>query len=81
VGYPLVVAASGLWFRMRLVWFTTGLSLGSYAMLVWLLPEEAHHATYPIIFAAVLALIGFITGYQLHRLQVLSRYFEQQRGR
>jgi eukaryotic-like serine/threonine-protein kinase len=81
VGYPLVVAASGLWFRMRLVWFTTGLSLGSYAVLVWLLPEEAHHATYPIIFAAVLALIGFITGYQLHRLQVLSRYFEQQRGR
>jgi hypothetical protein len=46
-----------------------------------MLPDEAHHATYPIIFAAVLALIGFITGYQLHRLQVLSRYFEQQRGR
>jgi tRNA A-37 threonylcarbamoyl transferase component Bud32 len=81
VGYPLVVAGSGLWFRMGLVWFTTTLSLVSYAVLVWQLPQEASPATYPVIFAAVLALIGFVTGYQLHRLQVLSRYFEQQRGR
>ncbi|HKD38138.1 MAG TPA: serine/threonine-protein kinase [Pirellulales bacterium] len=81
VGYPLIVAGSGLWFRMRLVWFTTGLSLISYAVLVRLMPEETYQTTHPYIFAVVLALIGFVTGYQLHRLQVLSRYFEQQRGR
>jgi hypothetical protein len=45
------------------------------------LPREAPLPTYPVIFAAALALIGFVTGYQLHRLQVLSRYFERQRGR
>ena len=24
VGYPLMIAASGLWFRVNMVWFTTG---------------------------------------------------------
>ena len=81
IGYPLIVAGSGLWFRMGLVWFTTGLSLVSYAVLIRLMPQETYQTTHPYIFAAVLALIGYVTGYQLHRLQVLSRYFEQQRGR
>ena len=27
VGYPLLIAASGLWFRVRFVWFITVLSL------------------------------------------------------
>ncbi|HEV3417918.1 MAG TPA: protein kinase [Pirellulales bacterium] len=81
VAYPLVVVSSGLWFRMGLVWFTTSLSLVCYGILIWIFPEEARLPTYPIIFEAALALIGFVTGYQLHRLQVLSRYFEQQRPR
>jgi hypothetical protein len=34
---------------------------------------------YPLIFAAVLAVLGFIMAYQIHRVRVLSRYFEQQR--
>ncbi len=81
IGYPIVIVGSGLWFRMGLVWFTTGLSLVAYAILVFLLPQEAAPATYPYIFAAGVALVGYVTGYQLHRLQVLSRYFEQQGGR
>jgi serine/threonine-protein kinase len=81
IGYALILVGSGLWFRMGLVWYTTILSLASYAFLALQLPQETALPTYPVIFAAVLALIGFVTGYQLHRLQVLSRYFEQQRGR
>jgi tRNA A-37 threonylcarbamoyl transferase component Bud32 len=81
VTYALIVVSSGLWFRLGLVWYTTVLSLAGYAFLLWNFPEEGSSATYPYIFVAVLALIGYITGYQLHRLQVLSRYFEQQRGR
>ncbi len=81
VAYALIVAASGLWFRIGLVWYTTVLSVISYAILMRQLPYEPAQATSPYIFAAVLVLIGYITGYQLHRLQVLSRYFEQQRGR
>ena len=34
VGYPLVIVASGLWFRVRFVWFITILSLLSYSVLV-----------------------------------------------
>ena len=30
VGYPLLIAASGLWYRVRFVWFVTALSLISY---------------------------------------------------
>ncbi len=79
--YALVVVASGLWFRRGLVAYTTALSLLAYATLVWDRPDNYSPPTYPYIVSAVLALIGYITGYQLHRLQVLSRYFEQQRGR
>ena len=34
VGYPLLIAASGLWFRVRFVWFITALSLLSYGVVV-----------------------------------------------
>jgi serine/threonine-protein kinase len=34
VGYPLIIVASGLWFRVRFVWFMTFLSLLSYGVLM-----------------------------------------------
>ena len=34
VGYPLIIVGSGLWFRVRFVWFITFLSLLSYGVLV-----------------------------------------------
>ena len=33
VGYPLLIAASGLWWRVRLVWITTVLAMLAY---IWL---------------------------------------------
>ena len=33
VGYPLMIAASGLWFRVNMVWFTTGLAVACYLVL------------------------------------------------
>ncbi len=33
VGYPLLIAASGLWWRVRLVWVTTLLALAAYGAL------------------------------------------------
>ncbi len=46
VGYPLLIAGSGLWFRVRFVWFMTALSLLSYGVLlidfyVWRLRRAA----------------------------------------
>ena len=34
VVYPLIIAGSGLWFRVRFVWFVTCLSLLSYGLLL-----------------------------------------------
>ena len=82
IGYPLLVAASGLWFQEKLVAFATALSLVSYGALIWLQPAEAAAEPfhYPLIFAAVLTVLGFIVAYQIRRpVHMLSRYFEQQR--
>ncbi len=81
IGYPPLVAASGLWFHVRLVVLTTLLSLVSYAGLLCLHPEEyqSQPSHYPLIFGAVLTVLGFIVAYQIRRLRVLSRYFEPQK--
>jgi serine/threonine-protein kinase len=81
IGYPLLVAASGLWFQEKLVAFATALALISYGALIWLQPAEAaaEPVHYPLIFAAALIVLGFIVAYQIRRVRVLSRYFEQQR--
>ena len=33
IGYPLLIAASGLWFRVSLVWFTTAMAIAGYMFL------------------------------------------------
>jgi serine/threonine-protein kinase len=79
IGYPLLVSASGMFFRVRLVWFMTIVCLTSYAVLIVLLPEEANPPHYPLIFAAVLSVVGFVVAYQVYRVRVLSRHFESQK--
>jgi serine/threonine-protein kinase len=77
-GYPLLIAASGLWFRVRMVWFMMGLCLAAFGVLVllnpWSTPVPRH---YPGLFAAMLLIVGMIVAYQVRRIRVLSRYFEQ----
>ncbi len=79
VGYPLLIAASGLFFRVRLVWFTTVVSILSYAALVFARVESSDPPHYPVIFAAALGVIGFIMAYQVERVRILTRYYEQRR--
>jgi serine/threonine protein kinase len=90
VGYPLMIAASGLWFQTRLVWFTTGLSILCYLILYM---DWAFHRTplasvppdyaiwpYPNIFVASLALTGFVVARQIKRILALSRYYEHRQA-
>ena len=79
IGYPTLIVASGLFFRVRLVVFETITCLLSFATLCWLRPELTEQRHYPLIFAAVLSVIGFVVGYQVFRVRVLSRYFESRR--
>jgi serine/threonine-protein kinase len=85
--YPLLVAGSGLWFRVRFVWFMTALSLVSYTILVvdfyrWR-PAELRAAydpglTHYVIFALALVVLGCIVAYLVHRVRVLSKFCGRQ---
>jgi len=80
IGYPVLIAASGLFFRVRLVVFMTCVSLLSYGVLTLLRGDMLEMPPqYPVIYAAVLAVVGFIVGYQVYRIRVLSRHFEHRR--
>jgi len=79
IGYPLLVAASGLWFRVSLVWFTTAGCLLGYGWLVLValrqgLPPAMPH--YHLIFGLGLLLEGTMLAYQVQRVRALSRYYE-----
>ncbi|HBO46100.1 MAG TPA: hypothetical protein DD670_19690 [Planctomycetaceae bacterium] len=82
VGYPLLIVGSGLWFRVRFVWYMTALSIVSYGVLVadfyhWR-PElmvgfdtdfDRH-----VVFVAALLVEAMIVGYLVQRLRTLSGY-------
>lgn len=79
VGYPVLIAASGLWFSVRLVLASTAGCIISYAILLALRGESTDQPHYPLIFVSALAVIGAIVAYQVHRVRTLSRYFDQSR--
>jgi serine/threonine-protein kinase len=89
VGYPLLIAASGLWFRINLVWFTTAMAIAGYLFLYlnsaidWTKPFPGwigHDLQYPNIYIAGLLLTGFVVARQLKRTLALGRYYENRRG-
>lgn len=79
IGYPMLIVSAGLFFYVRLVFFTTTLSILAFAVLVFLRPELTKLWQYPVIYAVVLAILGTITAYQIFRVRVLSRYYELRR--
>ena len=84
VGYPLLITASGLFFRVRLVWFMTLACVVGYAVLLglrrqWFGGMEVTDPPwqYPIIFAVGMAVLGTVVAYQVYRVRVLSRYYRR----
>jgi eukaryotic-like serine/threonine-protein kinase len=78
--YAAVVAASGLWFRVSLVLFTTGMAVLGYGLLLvdnWLQGGRIEQPHWHIIFVVGLMVTGFIVAYQVHRVRALSRFYEQ----
>ncbi len=86
VGYPLLIVASGLWFRVRFVWFMTGLSLLSYGVLVfdfYWRQKELHADAFAVadrhvVFAVSLLVLGSVTAYLVHRVRTLSNLYGRQ---
>ena len=79
IGYPMLIVSAGLFFYVRLVLFTTVLSLLAVTVLVLVRPELSVLWQYPVIYSMVLAILGLITAYQIYRVRVLSRYYELKR--
>ncbi|MEZ6064935.1 MAG: hypothetical protein R3B90_04340 [Planctomycetaceae bacterium] len=79
VGYPLLIVAAGFWVRVRLVSFMTVFCLASYALVYFFGSDTVWPRHYPFLIGGIIALVGGFVGYQVHRLRVLSRYFD--RGR
>lgn len=80
VAFPLLVAASGLWFRVRLVWFNTALAALAYSALTSTAdppPEEVGTWHHHLIFVMALVAVGTATAYQVWRVRALSRYYER----
>ncbi|QDV34063.1 serine/threonine-protein kinase [Tautonia plasticadhaerens] len=77
-GYFLIVSASGLWFRERMVWLTTLLSVAGYAALAigQGLPEGYDSPYRHFVFASALAASGFVVSYQVRRVRALSCYYD-----
>ena len=78
VGYPLLIVAAGLFFRVRLVTFMTAACVVSYAILVLCGREPIIRPQYNVIYEAALGVIGFMVGYQAYRIRLLTRYFEKE---
>jgi eukaryotic-like serine/threonine-protein kinase len=86
VGYPLLIAASGLWWRVHLIWITTIMAMGAFAGLyldaaLWwedggLAVRPSPDLIYHNIFTAGLALTGLVVARQLNRIIALGRYYE-----
>ncbi len=76
IGYPLLVAASGRFFLVPLVWFTTAATLLGFGWLLICRADLGWPVHYPAIFAATLAVVGFIVAYQVYRVRVLSRFYD-----
>ncbi len=85
VGYPLVIVASGLWFRVRFVWFMTTLSLLSYGVLIFDLyywnpqyyPANFGGTDRHVIFAVSLVVLAAIVAYLVQRVRILSSFYGQ----
>ena len=83
----MIIVGSGLWFRVRLVWFVTVMSLISYAVLVvdfYLVQvdlQQHFDRAYdrPFFFGVMLFVLGAVVAYQIRRVRALSRYYETRR--
>lgn len=86
IGYPLMIAASGLWFRERIVWFTTAMAVAGYLALyyhetvVWFggrpIFIRPGSLSYANIHVACQLLTGLVVVELIRRIKTLSRYYE-----
>jgi serine/threonine-protein kinase len=75
IGFPMLITASGLWNRVRLVWLTMGVSMFGYSLLAvdaWMrnAPRDSNH--HPDIILAGLAVTGLVVAQQVRRIRAFT---------
>ena len=83
VGYPLLIVGSGLWFRVRFVWFMSVAALVSYGVLVvdfylrrpYLADRFDIGVDRHVIFALALVVEGAVVAYLVDRVRTLSTFY------
>jgi len=86
VGYPLLIAGSGLWFHVRFVSFMTAMSLVSYGILVLdfyyrrtgLQENFDKSPARHVLFAVSLVVLGAVVSSLVQRLRMLSKFYGRQ---
>ena len=83
VGYSVLIVASGMFLREKLVITTTGLATAGYCLLLWLnrigrldvewLPRPSDS----LLYLVGLNVLGCLVAVHVRRLHVLSRYYER----
>jgi serine/threonine-protein kinase len=76
--FPVLVAASGLWFRAPLVGLTTLLAVLGYGFLLFddfSRHGQLEHVNWHVVFVVLLVLTGCAVAYQVHRVRTLSRFY------
>lgn len=76
IAFPLVVVVSGLFTRVKLVAFSTILSLFSFEIVFLTRQESGEFAHYGFVGAAAIVVIGTVVGLMVHRIRLLNRLFE-----
>jgi serine/threonine-protein kinase len=77
--YALLIAAAGLWSRVRLVWWTTAFAVAAYAAVALdaYARDRFHGADNNVnIVMGSLALTGFVVAQHVKRIWAISSYYE-----
>ena len=78
--FPVLVAVSGLWFRVPLVGLTTILAMLGYSFLVmddFFRHRRLDQMNWHVVFLVLLVLTGCAVAYQVHRVRALSRFYDR----
>ncbi len=75
-GYALLIAATGFFYRVRLIVAVTAASIAFYAVLCTLRPELTERPEHSAIFGLMLLVLGGIVIAHIRRIKRLNQYFE-----
>ncbi len=75
IGYPLLIAAAGLFVRVRLVVVTTFACGLAFLVLALMRPELSERPHYAVMHEAVLFILGGIVAVQVRRFRRLNQHF------